>query len=67
MRNEEIKKDLEKVLQSNRQIDDKLNDLIKDERHYRAKSTVWGMVGGALVSGLFWLFKYLIAKINMLI
>lgn len=39
-----------------------LNELLVREQVYKAKSTTWGVIGGAIVTGLFWLAKLLIGK-----
>lgn len=74
MRNEEIKKHIDSVLESNKavlesnkNIDGKLDELIKHERHFKGKASFWGMIGGAFASGIIWLIKYLIAKITLAI
>ena len=44
-------------------LQDKLDELIKREAVYKGKATVWGIVGGAVLSGLVWFVKFLIPKV----
>ncbi len=43
-----------------RVIESKLSKLLLREEIYKAKGTVWGIVGGALVTSLLWLGKFLL-------
>jgi hypothetical protein len=44
------------------ETNDKLDGILEREKIYKAKATVWGMVGAALFSGALWVVKFLLAK-----
>ena len=39
-----------------------LSELLTREKVYKAKGTVWGIIGGALFTCCIWLGKYVLAK-----
>lgn len=40
-----------------------LSELLTREKVYKAKATTWGVIGGAIVSGIIYLGKFLFTKI----
>ncbi len=40
-----------------------LSELLVREKVYKAKASTWGVIGGAVVTGILWLGKFLITKI----
>ena len=46
-----------------RLIETKLTDLLKREEIYKAKGTVWGIIGGAIATTIFWFGKYFLTKL----
>jgi hypothetical protein len=44
------------------ETNDKLDGILEREKVYKAKATVWGMVGAALFSGALWFVKFIITK-----
>lgn len=43
-------------------VSKKLDGLLEREKIYKAKATVWGMVGAGIMSGVIWFVKLLLAK-----
>jgi molecular chaperone GrpE (heat shock protein) len=43
-------------------IEHKLDGILEREKIYKAKATVWGMVGAAVLTGLFTIGKFIIGK-----
>lgn len=52
MLDDELKKMLTRDHQRMKEISEKLDKLVKSETAFRAKSTFWGMLGGAITSGI---------------
>lgn len=44
------------------QMQSDLNELLTREKVYKAKATTWGVIGGALTTGLFWIIKTIATK-----
>mgnify|MGYP003646281526 CR=1 FL=1 len=45
-----------------RLIEKSLNELLNRENIYKAKATVFGLIGGAIVTIIFWLVKMFVSK-----
>lgn len=42
-----------------------VSEIMKREEIFKGKATVWGIVGGALLSIIIWIGKFLISKIAL--
>jgi len=45
-----------------RLIEESLNELLNRENIYKAKATVFGLIGGAIITVIFWLIKIFVSK-----
>tara|TARA_R100000541_G_scaffold2525_7_gene9043 strand:- start:1139 stop:1417 length:279 start_codon:yes stop_codon:yes gene_type:complete len=45
-----------------RLIEESLNELLNRENIYKAKATVFGLIGGAIITVIFWLTKIFVSK-----
>ena len=45
------------------EIQQDLRELLVREKVYKARAATWGVMGGAVITGLMWFFKFLFAKI----